>query len=254
MSTRRDLLLAALVFCAAARPIRAATIFSNGGPNLLGGSEATAWVEAEDFVLAADAVLTGGHFWTLETPDGTPWDGTLDYYLFLHETGHPASTPFATGSGANIVRTPTGRVISGDVEIEYAFDFATPISLSGSTTYWLGLHLAATFARNDIYWEYAGSGFGSDGLASLGGPSGIWTHTQQDHAFSLTGILVPEPPSLMLALWASIGCILVAGRTASTACSRRRQAFKPCSIAECLAENLSISAQPRNHGHFLADG
>ena len=216
MSTRSHLLLAALVFWAAGCPTHAATIFSNGGPNLLGGNEMSAWVEAEDFVLAADAILTDGHFWTLETPDGTPWDGTLDYYLFLHDAGHPASTPFATGSGVNIVRTPTGNVESGDVEVEYSFDFATPIALSGSTTYWLGLHLAANFARNDIYWEYTGIGFGSDGLASLGGASGIWTHTQKDHAFYLTGVPVPEPPSLMLALLASIGCIFYVVRTIST--------------------------------------
>lgn len=204
MTIRIPWLWIALLFWLAACPADAATVFSNGGPNLLGGNEMTAWVGAEDFVLAADATLTDGHFWTLETPDGSPWDGTLDYYLFLSDTGRPAATPFSTGSAVNVVRTPTGNADSGDLEVEYSFDFAAPVALSGGTTYWLGLHLAANFTRNDIYWENTSAGFGSDGLASLGGPSGNWSHTMKEHAFFLTGSTVPEPSSLTLTAFAII--------------------------------------------------
>ena len=45
-------------------------IYDNGGPNQLGGSEMTRFIQAEDFVLSAATKFTDVRFWSLELPVG----------------------------------------------------------------------------------------------------------------------------------------------------------------------------------------
>jgi hypothetical protein len=201
--------LGALVTLVAIGPASAVTIFDNGGPDQVSGNEMTHWVQTEDFVLTTDSYLTDAHFWSVE---GGSWDGTLDYFLFADAGGVPAAAPFATGSAVNVSKVATGNVLFFGSEYEYSFDLASPIPLSGGTTYWFGLHLSNNFDRDEIYWETTNVGLGasgSTGVESEGGTFGNWFDNAQHHAFYLTGRAIPEPTSLALAgvsLMGVLGC------------------------------------------------
>lgn len=175
----------------------ASIIFDGGGPDQQNGNEMTRWVQTQDFILSQDigTRLTDVHFWTFEAPGA--WDGTLDYFVFANAGGQPASTPFAQGAGANVVKTATGNQPLGFNEYAYSFDLQTPLDLSANTTYWLGLHLSSNFDRDEIYWSTTTPGVGSTGQESSGGTFNNWSNNGEHHAFYLTGQKVPEPASVL---------------------------------------------------------
>ncbi|TWU09430.1 PEP-CTERM motif protein [Symmachiella macrocystis] len=178
--------------------VQAGVVFDNGAPDQSTGNEMTAWIQAEDFVLAQDTTLTDLHFWTLE---GGTWDGTLDYYLFNDAGGTPAAAPFATGAGQNVQKTATGNTAVGLTEYAYWVDLQNPLALTGGVTYWIGLHLSANFDRDEIYWETTSGGFGINGNESEGGTFDNWSNNGQEHAFYLTDDavgVVPEPSTFAL--------------------------------------------------------
>lgn len=195
---RAMLLLGALLL---AGESRAAVIFDNGTPNQAGGNEMSGWVQAEDFSLAETRLLTDVHFWTVDV--GT-WDGQLGYYFFADNAGSPGAV-LDSGSATNLVRTATGNqvTIAGfnpSPEYEWSFDLASPFLAAGGTTYWLGLHASANFNRDEIFWEWTGTGFGSTGYESGGGTFNNWNNNFRNFAFNLTGspVSVPEPATLSL--------------------------------------------------------
>jgi hypothetical protein len=203
-------LAAALTFMGAA-PASASIIFDNGAPDQDEGFQAQSWVEADDFQLLNATTLTDGHFWTLELTEGTPWDGTLEWFLFADAGGQPAAAPFANGNGLNIVRTPTGVTVGFYDEYEYSFDLSAAVPLLGGTPYWFGLHLDADYDfAFSVFWETTASGFGSQSMNSLGGTFDNWQANidpddpvggNTNLAFFLTDDLVaavPEPGTLAL--------------------------------------------------------
>lgn len=186
-------------------PSSPTTIFNAGLPNLDNGYNVTLAVQADDFILGSDDTLTRVNFWTLEP--GDTWDGTLDYFIFADNSGEPASSPLYTGSGSNINRTATGNSALGYDEYAYSFDLPTPLTLSGATRYWLGLHLAADFSTNDnIFWQTTGGNFGSTSHRSEGGSFDNWDDNFEQLAFNLVGDtgVVPEPTTI-------IGSIILGG-------------------------------------------
>jgi len=198
----------ALAFCASQTD--GAVIFDNGMPDVSAtdyGRNITGWVQAEDFTLTVPTVLTAMHFWTAELP-GNPWDGTLEYFLFDDVAGQPASTPFVSGLGVNIVRLNVGNpwaVNPNATQYEYSFDLDAPVNLLAST-YWVGLHLASSYGplAGDVYWATTSLALGASGAHSHGAPAGnfgSWNESAVHLAFNLTdgsAPAIPEPASMSL--------------------------------------------------------
>jgi len=167
-------------------------IFDGGAPNGINANEVTGWVQAEDFVLEDDVLLTDFHFWTVET--GT-WDGTVEFFLFEDDGGQPAAAPFASGTilEADLTKEATGNLVLESPEFQYWIDLETPIELEAGITYWFGLHLSNDFDIDSIFWEHTSEEIGLTAWESSGGTFDNWFSQSLRFAFFLTG----HPPEVV---------------------------------------------------------
>ncbi len=195
---KKVFVLTGLVAALAARPATAASVvYDNGGPNHLSGNEMTEWIQAEDFTLAQDTLITDVHFWDGELANS--YQGSITWSIYANNGGMPGAlldrgtaTPTHTDTGVNL----------GFGE-EFVNDFNIPAFLAtGGTTYWLGLHNGplTTDFRAEFYWETTNAnGSLSSGQEDITPfDAGGWFNNGQEHAFNLTGQAVPEPASLLL--------------------------------------------------------
>ena len=186
-------------------------IFANGPP-LGGGIEVTIRVIAEDFEFAgAETVtVTGARFWA-----SGDWDGTLEYLFFENGDRRPAVTPFASGDGMNVSRTP----LAGGFE-EFVFDLETPLMLAPGQTFWFGLHLNSEFDPNiggNMFWNQTAEGFGFSSRTAEAGDFRSWGFAPSHHAFQLIG--VPEPARILQQV-AALGVVTLFGAARRKAARR----------------------------------
>lgn len=181
----------------------AAILFDNGGP--IGGgisNDASAWVQANDFSLAAASTVTGGAIYIEAQGQNEIWDGTLDYYFFSDNAGKPG-TLLVTGSAINKILTDTGitdQAGNGTIK-RVDFELASGFGASASTVYWFGVHLANNFG---FYTSAAlsAAGYGNE-TESLNATFDNWNVNGREGAFLLNGngglpTELPEPASLAL--------------------------------------------------------
>ena len=189
-------ILAAMVI--ASTSTNAEIVFDNGEPtSYADGEDMRNWLQADDFMLNQDVMLTGGHFWTFE--DNVPiWDGTLEYFIFADASGIPGNI-ISMGEGQNVQRNATGNETPGGPEYEYSFEFDESVNLIANERYWFGLHLASEYPSDvlfHIWWSPSMTGFGSNSYESDGGTLDNWTDSGIHRAFYLEGI--PEPVTILL--------------------------------------------------------
>ena len=169
-------------------------LFSNGLSDQNNGNEMTQWLQAENFSAASNSSVESARFWSGDLSPST-WDGSLTWWIFNDSGGAPGSV-VATGAATNIVRTATGNTVFGSyTEYEWTFDL-TPTAVTGSVTYWFGLHASTDFNRDEIYWMTSSNGVGPAGHESDGGTLNNWSSNGSEHAFELYGA-VPEPSTFV---------------------------------------------------------
>ena len=166
-------------------------IYENGGPDQQNGNEMTGWIQAEDFKLSADSILTSVNFWDIEAPGGTAYQGEIDWILYADAGGQPGAS-FASGAavGAAVTRTfIQGGVLGFYDEYSLSFNISPGIPLTAGTTYWLGLHngpLTMTTYSN-FYWETTNFNGTSTGHEDGAPFDGVWSDNGLEHAFNLGG-------------------------------------------------------------------
>ena len=162
-------------------------IFDGGAPNLANSLEMTVAVEADDFVLSGDLVLTDVHLWGCDR-DPPSWDGTIEWWIFNDAAGSPGGI-VDSGTGNLVDRTFTGNTVPiACPEFVMDFDLDHDVPLAGGTTYWLGLHLSTDFDDDMVFWELTDNTFGSNSMASIGGTFDNWFDPiGSSFAFFLTG-------------------------------------------------------------------
>ena len=184
--------------------LSAGVIYDNGGPNGVSGNEATAWIQAEDFMFAVDTTVTDVHVYFGTFNDFSAWDGTADYSIYSDTAGSPtagAGGVLASGSGQNVSTSDSGIPWGfGGNAFELSFDLLSPFNALAGTSYWLGIHLASDFTPDSVFWVTTAANGTSSGYESSGGTLNNWQNNGQEHAFYLTGdaAQVPSPATLAL--------------------------------------------------------
>lgn len=183
---------------------QADVVYDNGLPNGANGNDATAWVQAEDFVLGADTMLTGAGVFLGDFSAGIDtWNAlgnTLEWFIFADVAGDPAGAPLASGNATNLTVTDTGTAwgFGGNAYLA-EFDFGLNVLAQAGVTYWFGIHLDTDYNRDDVYWVTTDGNGTQTGHESNGGTFDNWSDNGQEHAgFLLNGAAVPEPGTLAL--------------------------------------------------------
>jgi hypothetical protein len=198
--TKRIRLMVVSAFLLAGGGAQAAVVYDNGAPNLLNGNEMTQWIQAEDFTLLVDTLITDVHFWSLEQ---TAFSGSILYAFYTDSGGAPnLGAPGVEGfaAGTSLTRTATGNLLGFFDEFSYSFS-VTPFTALAGVTYWLGLHNGplTNSARAGFAWETTNPNATITGKEDILPPAGDgWNNNGEQHAFQLTGNQVPEPASLAL--------------------------------------------------------
>ena len=183
----------------------ATPIYDNGGPNGVNGNEVTAWLQAEEFSVAAGGIATGAGVYIAGFGGIGAFEGTMDYFLFADGAGSPGAE-LATGAVQDLTVTDTGMPWSaGGDSYLFDFDFGAPFTLAAGTPYWLGIHLNGDYAtRDQLYWVTTDPTTGDGTYELAGGTDASWFDNGQEHAFYIKGgaaaavAPVPEPLSLVL--------------------------------------------------------
>lgn len=199
--TRLLLSLFGLVLLASAFA-HAGIIYDNGGPNQQNGNEMTAWLQSEEFTLAAANSVTDIHFWDIEAAPG--YAGSITWWITGDSGGQPNFNNVLATGVANPNRVNTQCGILG-AYCEFSNDFnISPVALQAGVEYHLVLHNGDInhTSRDEFYWETTNNVDGQAGL-ECGLPAscspGTWFNNGQEHAFYLTGGGgVPEPGTLVM--------------------------------------------------------
>jgi hypothetical protein len=184
-------------------PVKATTLYSFGvnsqTPPAAGLSMTGGAVAANSFSLSSIGTLRSVSLYTLECCNSV-WSGTISYYLFTNNGSSPSSAPFAQGSTTVYNRTGIYSDNASNEVVEYAFNLATPETLSANTTYWLGIGM--TSGGSGPAWNAAVPTSGLSARSSNGAFNN-WVLQGHKGAFSLSDTTfqpVPEPDSAWMLL------------------------------------------------------
>jgi hypothetical protein len=187
------------------------TAFDGGAPNGLPAGPISGFVLADDFVLSSPTQLTRVTFWSLERP-ALPWNGVLNYYFFEDEGFSPSLTPFVSGVGVNITRTPTGNITGTPedpmAEMRWVVEFDHPITLPEQHRFWFGITAGTVTipvapGPQGLFWEASSTTFGATARrGTFASPNELsrWEElTPARHvSFLLEAHPVPEPSGMVL--------------------------------------------------------
>lgn len=199
------------------RVVSGETIFDNGSPDLsiaaLSDFKDGRQV-ADDFqLLPGGSTITDVHWWGAYFFGNTPTaPDNFTIRVFVDSSGVPAVNPLAERAVGNVGRNDTGADIGSDV-YEYSATI-DPIVLDANATYWLSIVNNTSADVDDLwYWPVKSSiGNGATRDADGIGWTGSVPFPNPEMAFRLTGTIVPEPSTLVLAVSGVIGLIGLAGR------------------------------------------
>jgi hypothetical protein len=165
----------------------AVTVFNNGAPDLVSGTQMGEFQVAEDFTLGSAATLGTIRFWSVQSA-ATEYSGSVAWSIFSNAGTQPGASLF---SGlAAVPGVPTGGS-TGAGEAAYVFDIPVTLTLPAGT-YWLGLHNGplANITPREMSWATTATGLGSPGLYL---DAGTWVNSTNAHAFRLeSAAVVPE--------------------------------------------------------------
>jgi hypothetical protein len=196
MGRRTAVCAAAMIACAGTTAL-AEPVFSNAPADRISGSghEMTSWLQADDFRLTSDTVLTGAQVEWFTMGGLQNWDHVIEWSIYASGGGMPGHL-IASGSGVNVMTTHEGQATFDWYTTTFEFD--NPVAMYAGSTYWFGLHFSGDYAsRDDLYWANATSSQLGYSQESMGGTLDNWQNvSNMDRAFAL----IPAPGASALAV------------------------------------------------------
>jgi hypothetical protein len=148
---------------------------------------APGYQSADDFVLAADTVVTDVHWWGTSNAGGDDFVFTL----YADDSGVPGGMLATTGG--TLSKTPVDAFLT-----YYSSDLATPFTALAGNKYWLSIFNQSA----DASWAWQVAAVLGDGSKQRSIINPAWNLNFGDLAFQLSGDAnanaVPEPATLML--------------------------------------------------------
>lgn len=151
--------------------------------------------EADDFELPSPSLIHDVHWWGIyfqqDEPDAD--DFTIRFFNPA-SSGLPEASPFVSVAPVNLTRTETAMTALGDIVYQYEADLPSDVLASAGAAYFLSI-VNSTQSSN---WSWVADGTGTHYFRL--GEAGAWetSATPTDHAFELTGSIVPEPTTIAL--------------------------------------------------------
>ncbi len=185
----------------------AATVYDNGAPDLLFGTQMSEFQVAENFSLGTGYNVSNLRFWTVQA-GAADYTGSVYWAIYADSAGQPGAL-VAGGTTAAV----SGALAGGSTGFGYAaWVYDVPVSVTlGAGSFWLGLHngsLAST-DPTEMLWATTAAGSAPQGMYL----DGTWVNTLNEHAFLIEGTVVPEPGAAVL---------MLAGLAAMAGVARRR--------------------------------
>lgn len=190
----------------------AITLWDNGAPNAVSGTNMSETVVAENFALGVDYDVTNLRFWSIQSAPAD-YKGSVYWAIYSNAAGTPGSI-VAGGTTASITGVTTGASTGFGYAV-WAYNIPVSITLPAGN-YWFGLHngALADTTPSEMLWATTTTQVGSFGLYRDGTN---WINSLNEHAFLIEGNVaaIPEPATTAL---------LLAGLAGTIAAARRRQA------------------------------
>jgi hypothetical protein len=198
--------------------LASASVVFDSGPAIPGAGGVRIWqfIGADDFVLAADAALTGGSF-VYATSGAFVLPEPVRFFIYADAlVPGPDNQPGALLANGLLTLTDAAYIGDPGQTPHYLanFLFDTPFDAQAGVRYWLGLQTDSP----DIAWvssNFNGSADAWEHRIVPPDPDGYWRSADLDATFTLTGSPVPEP-----AVWA----MMIAGFGLAGASIRKRRA------------------------------
>lgn len=162
------------------------TCYDNGNTDINSdsGNEMTNWIEADDFELTEDCVVTGAEADWFDCCGGPGHNGIIEWTIYGDAGGTPGGV-IASGNGINIVTVVLGT--NAFNWFNSSWDFGMQVPLVANTRYWLGLHFSDRCdQRDNVYWAYSTQqhfNLSQESQIECGFP--FTNTTPEDRAFSL---------------------------------------------------------------------
>jgi hypothetical protein len=198
---------------AASQAAMAVTVFDNGPPDLVSGTQMGEFQVAEDFTLSSATSVTSIRFWSIQAA-ASEYSGSVAWSIFSNSGTQPGATLFS-----GVAAVP-GVATGGSTGFGYAaYVFDIPVNLNlGAGTYWLGLHNGplTNITPREMLWATTATGLGALGKYL----DVTWIDSGNAHAFRLeNAAVIPEPGmgAMMLAGLMVVGGLSTRLRAASNA-------------------------------------
>lgn len=180
----------------------AGILYTNGAIDEVGATEATNQVNADNFMTATNASVTGFSLdvaWLDSDGDTLLDTGDVYYVIYPDNAGEPG-TFSALDVGVNVTKTFlfTSGAFGLDI-YKISFDLVTPFALIGGQSYWLTVFFDTV--DDNLFWMSSAPGALPDSVYESDwdfGIDGPWASNGYDLSFQVSGgIPVPAPVLLL---------------------------------------------------------